>query len=328
MNKENLDTVNEGENNRTALLEGTVVEVLPGGCHVRRGQEQFWCAPRGVLKKRPIRQRNIVAVGDRVLFLPVGPRQGVLEEVLPRRSKLSRPDPFNPMLEHVIAANVDQLVIVVSTMKPPFDREIIDRYLVSSENLNLEAVICVNKMDLLPAEGEHSRAALMQEMKVYSDMGYQVIFTSALEKTGIDAFAAALKGKTSVLAGYSGVGKSTLLNALQPGLGLRVGEVNPKTGRGRHTTVSVKLLPLDIGGYVVDTPGIREFGLWRVQPWEVPKLFRDMEVFAPECRYPKCFHIREEDCAVKRAVEEGRINPVRYKNYLRIMESLTEKRGK
>jgi ribosome biogenesis GTPase len=135
-----------------------------------------------------------------------------------------------------------------------------------------------------------------------------------------------LKGKTSVLVGYSGVGKSSLLNALEPDLALKVEEVSRKTGRGRHTTVSVKLLPLSFGGYVADTPGIREFGLWRVRPWELPRLFRDLFEIAHGCRYPGCFHIREGDCAVKQALAEGRLDPVRYKNYLRITESLTGKR--
>jgi len=302
-------------------LVGMVIEVLSGGCRVEHGGEVVWCVPRGILKKqRKHRQRNLVAVGDRVRFMRTGQGQGVFEEVLPRRNKLTRPDPFNPAMEHVIASNLDQVLIVVSAQKPPLDREILDRYLVATENLNLAAMICVNKVDLEPEEG------LRERMQVYSRMGYRVFFTSAVTGAGLDALKAALKDKTSVMTGYSGVGKSTLLNAIEPGLDLKVREVSEKTGQGKHTTVSVRLLQLSFGAYVLDTPGIREFGLWRVRPWEVPKLFRDFEEVAGDCRYPKCFHVDEPDCAVRVAVEEGRLDPVRYKSYRRILESLTGRR--
>jgi ribosome biogenesis GTPase len=243
-----------------------------------------------------------------------------LEEVLPRQSKLSRPDPFDPALEHVVAANVDQIIVVVSSRNPPFDREIIDRYLVGSENLGLTAIICVNKMDLVP------RLPLADEMKVYSRMGYPVLLTSAIDRSGLEELVASLKGKTSVLVGYSGVGKSSLLNAIEPGLHLGAKEVSARSGFGRHATVSVRLLSLSFGGYVVDTPGIREFGLWRVRPWELPRLFRDFQALARDCRYPACFHVNEPDCAVRQALAEGTLDAVRYKNYLRILDSLTGKR--
>ena len=302
-------------------LVGTVIEILAGGCRVERGAEVVWCVPRGLLKRdRQHRQRNLMAVGDRVRFVMTGEGQGVFEEVLPRRNKLTRPDPFNPAMEHVIASNLDQVIIIVSAQQPPLDREILDRYLVASENLSLSPVICVNKVDLEPGE------RLKEQMQVYSRMAYPVLFTSAATGEGLDALKAALKDKTSVMTGYSGVGKSSLLNAIEPGLTLKVTEVNRKTGQGKHTTVSVRLLRLSFGAYVLDTPGIREFGLWRVRPWEVPKLFRDFEEVAPGCRFPKCSHTNEPDCAVRAAIEDGRLDPIRYKTYLRIMESLTGKR--
>jgi len=312
---------------KPAPLVGTVIEVLAGGCRVQHAEELFWCVPRGILKReRKSRQRNLVAVGDRVRFLPAGRGQGVFEAVLPRRNKLTRPDPFNPKLEHVIASNLDQMIIIVSVQEPPLDREILDRCLLAAENLNLAPVICVNKVDLAPEGGPRGRTPLRDEMRVYAEMGYRMLFTSAVTGAGLETLKEALKGKTSAMTGYSGVGKSSLLNAIEPGLGLKVREVSEKTALGKHTTASVRLLALSFGGYVLDTPGVREFGLWRLRPWEVPKLFRDFEDVAVDCRYPKCFHVDEPDCAVRRALEEGRLDRVRYKNYLRILESVTGKR--
>ena len=188
---------NRGEGQGGAApLVGTVIEVLAGGCRVQYAEEVLWCVPRGVLKReRRGRQRNLIAVGDRVRFLVTGKGQGVFEEVLPRRNKLTRPDPFNPAMEHVIASNLDQLIIIVSAQKPPLDREILDRCLLASENLNLEPVICVNKVDLEPDE------RLRDQMRVYSQMGYRMLFTSAVTGTGLEALKEALKDKLRSL-GY------------------------------------------------------------------------------------------------------------------------------
>lgn len=300
---------------------GRVVRQDARGCVVRLddGGAEWWCAVRGrVHLEGPVTATTTVAVGDRVHVRPSGHARGSIEDILERTNVLARPEPVsgrrkNRLLQRVLAANVDRVVAVSSAAEPPFEPGLVDRLLVAAEWSWLTAVVVVNKMDLATAEPP--------EVSVYRHMGYRVILASATTGLGIDELRAALKGRASVVAGHSGVGKTSLLNAVEPGLGLAVGRVNPVTRRGRQTTSAGVWLPLSSGGAVVDTPGIREFGLYNVPQREITRLFRDLAVVANRCKFGNCRHLSEPGCAVPAAIESGEIAPWRFASYLRLLES-------
>ena len=272
---------------------------------------QYQCAVRRLLKTLSTDLRHVVAAGDRVLFRPSDNREGIIERIEPRRGVLSRQSRGR---QQTLVANVDQLLIVASAAEPYLKPNLIDRFLVSAEQSRLRAVICINKIDLVDP------AALGPLVGVYSQMGYPVILTSARGGTGVEWVRRRLLGKQSVVAGQSGVGKSSLLNAIQPGLGLIVSEVSAETQKGRHTTTTARLIPLEGGGYVVDTPGIRQFQLWDVIPEEVAGLYRDVRPLVNRCAFPDCTHRHEADCAVKHAVADGWLDARRYESYLNLRE--------
>jgi len=267
------------------------------------------CATRRLLKTLSTDQRHVVAAGDRVLFRPHGEDEGIIERVEPRRGVLSRTSRGR---QHVIVSNVDQLLIVSSAAEPRIKPNLIDRYLVTAERAQIRPVVCINKIDLVdPAD-------LQPLAGVYGQMGYEVLLLSAKTGAGVDRFKRVLTGRESVLAGQSGVGKSSLLNAAEGTLQLRIRAVSAESQKGRHTTSSAQLIPLSFGGYVVDTPGIRQFQLWDVIPEEVAGYFRDLRPYVSHCRFPDCTHTHEEACAVKDAVADGRLDVRRYESYCQV----------
>jgi ribosome biogenesis GTPase len=249
---------------------------------------------------------------------------GHVTEILPRRNQLSRRAAGRRAgREQVIAANVDAVWCAQATFKPKFNAGFVDRFLVMAEAYHLAAGVVVNKVDLLEGE-RRAQEALAFWRGLYEGLGYPVLFTSAETGEGVAAFAEALRGKTSVVAGPSGVGKSSLLNAVDPTLGLRTGEVSERTKKGTHTTTFATLYRLSGGGYVVDTPGIREYGIWDMAPAELGGYFVEFRPFIPHCRFPDCTHDHEPGCAVAAAVDEGLITPERYAGYLNILASVRE----
>ncbi|MBL9086354.1 MAG: ribosome small subunit-dependent GTPase A [Planctomycetia bacterium] len=283
---------------------------------------ELWCSVRGrVHLGGSVSATTTIAVGDRVRVHRVADDRGAVEEVLPRRSVLSRPEPDqgrrrSRLLQQVLAANVDRVVVVASAADPAFDPGLVDRVLVVAEWSRLDALVVVNKLDLVAAEPP--------EAAVYRRMGYRVVGTSATTGVGIDELRAALIGAVSVITGHSGVGKSSLLNAVEPGLGLAVGRLNEVTGRGRQTTTSALLVPLAGGGALVDTPGIREFGLYNVPPREVTWLFRDLREVAPRCKFGDCLHRDEPGCAVAAAVATGELAAWRVDSYHRMLATMPD----
>ena len=269
----------------------------------------FQCAIRRLLKTLATDQRHVVIAGDIVWFRPEGSDQGIIERVEPRHGVLSRTSRGR---QHVLVANVDQVIVVTSAAEPRLKPNLIDRFLVSAEKARIQPVICINKIDLINA------ADLMPLAGVYGQLGYEVLFVSAATGFGVDRLRARLAGRESVVTGQSGVGKSSLLNAVEPGLKLRVESVSEETQKGRHTTTTAELLPLAIGGFVVDTPGIRQFQLWDVIPEEVAGYFRDLRPYVSKCRFPDCTHTHEQPCAVKDAVADGWIDTRRYESYVQI----------
>lgn len=278
------------------------------------------CQLRGRVKRaqRSAKGRQIyadpVAVGDEVVVTPRDNEEGVIEEILPRRTKFSRRYPGKrDAIEQIVVANADQVVIVLSTRLPNFNLRFLDRFLILAEVGEMDAVVCLNKIDLIDSA---ERRELRSILSAYEQLGYPVIFTSINHSESIQAFRDALRDRFSVVVGASGVGKSSLLNAVQPGLGLRVGEVGLKTGKGRHTTTLVELFSLEFGGEVADTPGIREVGLWGVDTENLDLYFPEMEPYLGECKYTDCIHVSEPRCAITDAVNTGKISDVRYQSYI------------
>ncbi|HVN55835.1 MAG TPA: ribosome small subunit-dependent GTPase A [Anaerolineaceae bacterium] len=270
------------------------------------------CKLRGRLKLGQT-QGDFIAMGDRVRFNLQPDGTGTIEEVFPRRKSLERLAPA-PKGEYrqVLIANPDQAIFLFACANPEPHLRMLDRFLVIAEKQGLPALVVANKVDLVGME----RAR--EIFGHYVPLGYPVLYTSVRERRGLDDLRAALVGKISAFSGPSGVGKSSLLNAIQPGLGLAVRETSEASRRGRHTTVVRELFPLEEGGFVADTPGIRSLALWDTQPEELDGYFPELRSRVAACQFNDCTHRDEPGCAVRQAVEEGAIHPERYRSYLRL----------
>jgi ribosome biogenesis GTPase / thiamine phosphate phosphatase len=297
------------------MLKGIVLRSRGGMYDVETPEGVREAVLRGRLKREE-RTGERVVVGDRVEIHPVGGEGDpwTIEVVEERASALIRKSPGKAPRPKAIVANVDQVVIVFATASPDPHLRMLDRFLVLTEDSGLDAVIVANKVDL-------SGVARAKELfGPYEQIGYPVLYTSATAEEGVDELREILRDKISALTGPSGVGKSSLLNRVQPGLGLRVGSVSEAVGKGRHTTVTAELIRLDQGGYVADTPGLRELGLWRLDPTELALFFPEFEDLLGTCRYGNsCTHSHEPGCAVRAAVESGAVFPFRYDSYLRML---------
>lgn len=272
----------------------------------------FRCAVRRVLKNLATDQRHVVVAGDEVTLQPEGNEQAWIVRIEPRRSTLCR---TSNKRKHVIVSNVDQMLMVTSAAHPNIKPNLIDRLVATAEQNRIEACICINKCDLIDLD------VLQPLIGTYAQMGYRILMVSAVHGWGIEQLKEITKNRNSVVVGQSGVGKSSILNALDPGLNQRVQAVSMENQKGKHTTTTAEVFPLSYGGTLIDTPGVRQFQLWDIVPEELPGLFRDIRPFASKCRYPNCTHIHENDCAVKDAVADGRMDARRYESYCHMIES-------
>ena len=297
------------------MCEGTVIQVDATGCVVFADGEQLFCRVRGRFYEDIEGQKRPIAPGDRVTISHTFKGEGAVEEIAPRRNRLSRQAAHGER-EQVIASNVDQVAIVVAVKSPPLRPGLIDRLIIAASNQQIEPFVVINKVDLGRAK------KVLKVHDIFRELGYEVIYTSATEGTGVPHLVLRLADKTTVFAGHSGVGKSSLLNAIHPELKLATGKVSARTSKGRHTTTRATLFPLPAGGYVVDTPGVRAFGLWDVQKADLDIFFREFQPLIEECHFYDCTHDHEPDCAVRAAVEAGDIRRPRYDAYIRIMRTL------
>jgi ribosome biogenesis GTPase len=305
-------------------IPGLVIKAQSGFFAVRTEHGTFACQLRGRLKKNRL-STDLAAVGDRVLILPSADGNASIEEVLPRSRCLSRRAvgaggrgrSNRREFEQVIVANPDQAVFIFACADPEPHLRMLDRFLVAAERAGIPSIVCANKIDLVdPVSAE----ALFGP---YRKVGYPVLFVSAKTGAGMESLRALLRGKISVLSGPSGVGKSSLLNAIQPGLGLAVGTVSHSHQKGLHTTVVPELIELAEGGYVADTPGLRAIAFWDINPEELDAYFPEIRPLVDQCAFGDCTHENTPGCAVERAVREGKVSPQRYDSYLRLRRGET-----
>lgn len=291
--------------NSSEVTSGLVIRGYGGYFYVRtREEEHLECFPRGRLRL----EEDRILVGDKVEVRRLAEGKGVIEGILPRRNRLVRPP----------VANVDQVVIVFAAKEPRPDLSFLDRLLVVVEAQGFGVLICLNKLDLVRPE------ELKPILELYRGAGYDVITTSAKEGIGIEGLAARLAERVSVFAGPSGVGKSALLNAVNPGFKLTTGETSRKLGRGRHTTRGCVLLELENGGFVADTPGFSRLDLRGIRKEELDLFFPEMRGRIPQCRFPGCLHVKEPGCAVRAALNSGDIAESRYRHYVDFLGELPE----
>jgi len=296
--------------------QGKVIKSTRNHYLVRFRDKTLKCIVRGKIVGKSREDLSTVKVGDNVILAEIADDQGVIQKILPRRSKLSRTVDGKAYREHIIAVNIDQMIIIMSIKQPAFKWGLLDRYLVIAEKNKLRSVICLNKIDLAKEEE-------YQEIEnIYKKLKYDIFCTSIVTGQGLVKLSTALKDKVSILVGHSGVGKSSLLQKIEPATPVRISEISEKTTKGKHTTSFVALFPLSFGGYIIDTPGIRELGLWDIFQDELKQYFIEFQQIQDACQFNDCKHLNEPGCAVKEAVKNNKISKFRYQNYKNIYDDL------
>ena len=279
------------------------------------------CRLPGRFRLQQHNRTNPLAVGDWVKVVENEDGTGTIVDIEERENALPRITKRGNFVEQIIAANIDQAVAIQSIKQPRVKQGFIDRFLVTCEAYDIDPLLILNKTDLADDKAQNM---MDHYRKMYSELGYRMLFTSMNNEASLRSLKSELKGKTSVFLGHSGVGKSSLLNALDPSLNLKIGEISKANEKGKHTTTYAELIALRFGGWLIDTPGIREFGLMNIYPRELWLYFPEIKQYGNDCKFPDCQHVHEPGCAVMQALEEGHIDPDRYESYLNILESLQE----
>lgn len=300
--------------------QGWLVATLSTEPHT--AQSTYYCTLRGTLKQEKGRAKNLVAVGDLVWITSQSPGEGVILAVEPRKTYLTRADHLSQRRQQIIATNVDQVLITTSVVTPRLKPPLVDRYIIAAQQGKMEPIVVINKIDLLheyPAE-----EALYEEfMSAYTAIGITLLPVSVTTQEGIDNLRQIVHGHTCVFAGQSGVGKSSLINALT-GMDLPTGEVVQRTRKGSHTTSQAELIALPGGGWCVDTPGMQSFGVWELKQEDVEAYFPDIFTIGHRCKYADCSHTGEPDCAVLEALESGEISAIRFDSYCALIGSIAK----
>lgn len=295
---------------------GSWYEVLPD-----ESDQLINCRLPGRFRLKDYELTNPVAVGDYITFSMNDDGTGTIEEIKDRENYIIRQATHGRQGEQILASNIDQAIVVQSIIKPKLNEGFINRFLVMCEAYELQPVILINKMDLA---NENATAFLEDFSNTYESIGYRVLATSIYDEESLQALKNLLKDKTSAMIGPSGVGKTSLLNHIDPNIDRPVDEISDYSNKGKHTTTYAKLIPLCFGGYLVDTPGIREFGLVDIEPWELSLFFPEMIEPRQYCKFNNCTHSHEPSCGVQKAFQEGEIDANRYHSYLQMLDSLQE----
>lgn len=296
-------------------VEGIVTSATGSWYEVATEEGTLNCRIRGRLRLKGVRSTNPVVVGDRVVVEPDGD-SSVIVEIVPRRNYVIRRASNLSKESHIIAANIDHALLIVTLHSPTTPKEFVDRFLVTCEAYKVPVSIVLGKADTLTEEWE---AEAEEFTAIYEDAGYEVLRLSSTTGEGVENIRAMLRGRTTLVAGNSGVGKSTLVGSIDPTLDIRTGEISDSHQQGKHTTTFSTMYPLE-GGYIIDTPGIKGFGLIDIDDKELCRYFPEMMRLAPECRFYNCTHTHEPGCAVTEAVKEGRVAWSRYESYLKILD--------
>lgn len=280
---------------------------------------------RGKMRITTGKNTNPIAVGDEVILDMEDTEEGgaVISDIVDRKNYISRESPKHQYSRHIIASNIDQAFVIATISNPRTSTGFIDRFLVTAEAFDIPAHIILNKQDVLTKKKDLMKQDMYLE--AYEKAGYPVHLTSATERQNTDELKALMTGKVTLLSGHSGVGKSTLVNAIEPDLNLRTAEISNKHLKGIHTTTFAEMFPLSFGGYIIDTPGIKEFGILDMEPQEVGHYFPEIRAHLQNCKFNNCLHFEEPGCAVRDAVEQNLIHIERYKNYLNIVENAKER---
>jgi ribosome biogenesis GTPase / thiamine phosphate phosphatase len=306
---------NQVDSNANLKL-GRIIAVLPEGFVVSAEGILITCSLKGALKKEKNNEKNLIVIGD---LVRISPDQKIVA-IEERHSFLARAGALHHKKQHLIAVNIDQVLITTSIVSPPIKPTLIDRYIIAAKRGKMKPIIIINKIDLL-SECNSEEAEVLEIMKQgYEEIGIPILLVSTQTQEGIDELKKLMQGKTSVFSGQSGVGKSSLINALL-GSDLTIGEIVKKTQKGAHTTTNAILLPLEGGGFCIDTPGIKSFEVWEVKKEEILAGFPEIQELACHCKYLDCSHQEEPNCAVKEAADQGKISPLRFASYCGLIDS-------
>ena len=296
--------------------EGLVIKSTGSFYHVRtRDARIITCRLRGNFRIKGIKVTNPIAVGDRVLFIQDS-EYGFITDITQRKNYIYRKSVNLSKITHIIAANIDTAFLVISLTDPRTPLGFIDRFLVASESFRIKTILVFNKVDLYNADLKHYHKSLQ---KIYTDIGYECISTSVITGEGIETLKSKMQDRISLFSGQSGVGKSSIINAIEPDLQLKIATISDYNNKGKHTTTFAEMFELSFGGFIIDTPGIKEFGLIEYEQEEVSHYFPEMLRLLPQCKFSNCIHTHEPECAVKQALEEDLIAQSRYENYLAII---------
>ncbi|HNE50468.1 MAG TPA: ribosome small subunit-dependent GTPase A [Chitinophagales bacterium] len=304
------------------IFSGKIIQTTGSWYQVLVDKKTIPARLKGKIKLEALDTTNPIAVGDDVVLEQTETKEFVITEIKKRKNYIIRQSPRNKHQRHIIAANIDMALLIVTLSQPRTSLGFIDRFIAAAESFHIPVTIVLNKIDLLQKDKDKEQLEYLQ--LVYQKIGYEVICSSMITQEGISRIQTILSHKTTLVAGHSGVGKSTLLNAIHPGLNLKTGAISKKWDKGMHTTTFATMFPLTENTFIIDTPGIKEFMMLQVEPEEVSGYFIDIKKYSEGCQFNNCMHLNEPNCAVKAAVEQHKIAPTRYENYLHIVENIKD----